>query len=376
MTKIVRELAQGNSFSRSAENGALADVATRSWKVILESPNEQLDIFAAIGVRIGDIYSTANPIPCVSIEGRADGDSRLVRIITANYRSTPGIGAVDEGGGGGPSQNEKDPKSVEPTSRFASVQVSTSAVEIPAWTWISNPTVTDTFSTASNPVGDMYDGVTRFEPVVEFRFTQFESVDPTGKLEHIGKVNNNEGTFGGLTLFPRSTLFRGCTIQMHVESWGGLLYRGYTVGYEFAYRRNTQSVMVEGGFLAPAAEQVVDIGWDMAVPQTGFNVKAFNPAQLADRELFGQPLRHFSSTVQGPPYFLPNGVNVGDKVRAMVKVADYRNGGVSQAPSSQPVALNNDGTPRADTSSPKVLVYRRGHHQSFDFEALGLRLPI
>jgi hypothetical protein len=89
MPKYITQLAQGNSFSQTAENGQGAFSATRVWKVILNTPDEALDINAATGVNIGTPYSNANPIPCVSIEGRADGESRLVRIITATYRATP-----------------------------------------------------------------------------------------------------------------------------------------------------------------------------------------------------------------------------------------------------------------------------------------------
>ena len=82
MPKFVTEIAQANSFSESSEGGSSAFSATRAWKVILTQPNESIDINAVTGVNIGTPYSIANPIPCISIEGRADGESRLVRIIT------------------------------------------------------------------------------------------------------------------------------------------------------------------------------------------------------------------------------------------------------------------------------------------------------
>lgn len=362
MPKLVTELAQGNTFSRSADGGVLADNATRVWKVILNAPNEALDVFAAIGVNIGSPYSLANPIPCVSVEGRADGDSRLVRIITANYRSFPG----DEGSG-------VDPGTVAPWARFAEVSVSTSYQEVPSWTWFPNPSsAPTTMAAAVNPVGDMYDGITRYEPVVNFSFKQFELADPSGKTQYVGGVNSNQGYFGNLSLFPRSTLFRGMNYDVHVEAWGGgVLYRGYSVSYEFAFRRNVQ--FVNGATTA--------IGWDMGVPQTGFNVKAFSPPGGGNADPYGQPLKHGDP---GSPYdgmiefplALPSTVAVGDRVRAMVKVFAYRGGGASQTPSAQPVALNDDGTPRAESANPKVLVYRRGQHEQFDFTTLGLRLPI
>ena len=362
MPKLVSELAQGNTFARSSDGGALADSATRVWKVILNTPDEALDIFAAIGVNIGDVYSQANPIPCVSIEGRADGESRLVRIITAQYRTSAG------------GDQQQDPKAVEPTNRFASFAVSTSYMEMPAWTWIEDPVGAPTvFKEAKNPVGDMYDGVSRYEPIVNFSFKQFEPDDPTWKLQHVGKVNSNSGTFGLLSLFPRSTLFKACNIEQAVEMWGGTLYRGFSVSYEFAYRKNTQAVSIVLG----GTPTFANIGWDIAHPQTGFNVKAFTPPGVGE-DVYAQPLKHGPD---GSPYAgrileplaLPDGVTAGDKVRAMVKVFSYQNGGASQTPSAQPVPLNVFGRPKQPGN---VEVYRRGQHEQFDFSILGLRLPI
>lgn len=357
MPKLVSELAQGNTFSRSVEGGALADTATRVWKVILNTPDEALNVFAAIGVNIGDPYSASNPIPCVTVEGRADGDSRLVRIITANYRSFAGA-----------EQSGSDPGTIPPWLRFAEVSVSTSYQDLPSWTWFPNPASAPTvMAPAVNPVGDMYDGVSRYEPVVNFSFQQFELNDPSSKANHVGKVNSNSGSFGSLSLTPRTTLFRALNYDMHVVQWGGgVLYRGYTVSYEFSFRRNIQ--FVNGSLTA--------IGWDMGVPQTGFNVKAFNPgAAPTTVEVFGQPLKHEGGKIRTPTA-LPDNVSAGEKVRAMVKLMEYQEGGASQTPSAQPVALNDDGTPRKDTATPPVLVYRRGQHEQFDFTTLGLRLPI
>jgi hypothetical protein len=115
MPKMVSPLAQGNAFARSADGGQLADTATRAWKIILSSPDEPIDIAAAVGVQIGDPYSNSNPIPCVSIEGRADGESRLVRIVTAQYRTQ-----VGDGGSG------EDPGTQSPDVRPSNFSTSTS----------------------------------------------------------------------------------------------------------------------------------------------------------------------------------------------------------------------------------------------------------
>lgn len=370
MPKLVSELAQGNTFARSSDGGALADSATRVWKIILNTPNEALDIFAAIGVNIGDVYSSTNPIPCVSVEGRADGESRLVRIITAQYRTSPGVGASSDGGGGG-----GDPRATAPDLRFASFAVSTSYMEMPAWTWFPSPVLIPAgMSSATNPVGDMYDGVSRYEPVVNFSFKQFEVNDPTGKIQHVGKINSNQGLFGQLSLPPRSTMFKACNIEQHVESWGGLTYRGFMVSYEFAYRKNRQNISQTPS----ASPTATDIGWDIAMPQTGLSVRAFTPNLVqTTNDNYGQPLKHDESTGKiATPLSLPDGIGAGDKVRAMVRVFSYQGGGASMTPSAQPIPLNDDGTPRSPNATPKVLVYRYGQHEVVDFSTLGLRLPI
>jgi hypothetical protein len=250
--------------------------------------------------------------------------------------------------------------------------VSTSYVEMPAWTWgeYSAGVLLPGRYPAVNIVGDMYDGVSKYEPVVNFAFKQFEAADPTAKLASVGMVNSDSGTFGALSLFPRSTLFKSCNIEQHVESWGTTLYRGYMVSYEFAYRKNTQSVWVSSG------QSDVDIGWDVAMPMTGFNVRAFSPVNAGgEDDLYGQPLRHYGGKVV-PPLLLPDNVAAGDKVRAMVKVMDYQEGGVSQTPSAQPVALNWNGRPRSSEANPQVIVNRYALHDQFNFTTLGLRLPI
>jgi hypothetical protein len=364
MPKLVSELAQGNTFSRSSDGGALADSATRVFKIILNTPDEALDIFTAIGVNIGDVYSQTNPIPCVSIEGRADGESRLIRIVTAQYRSSAGVGASGGGGGGG--GGSTDPKATAPDLRFASFSVSTSYMEMPQLG-------------KTNAVGDVVDGLSRFEPVVIFNFKQFEqgpfsfvgNIDPTAKLTYVGSVNSNQGQFGSLDLFPRSTLFRACNIEQHVESWGGQLYRGYMVSYEFAFRNNRQEVwqplLQNNGFEL--------IGWDAAIPKTGFNVKAFQPVNAdPEDDIYGQPLRMQGGRVV-PPLLLPDGIEEGEVVRAMVRVMDYEEGGTSLTPSAQPVALNYGGRPRKRSANPPVIVERTEQHDDFDFSVLNLRLP-
>lgn len=353
MPKIVSQLAQGNAFSRSADGGQLADSATRVWKVILNSPDEAWNINEAIGVYIGDPYSDANPIPCVSIEGRADGESRLVRIITAQYRTNAG----DDGGG-------QDPGTVSPDVRPANFSTSTTLYEVPAYKWkrydVGFPD--SDWKPVANVIGDPVDGVSKMDPITTIRVTQFSAIPGTIYQQHCGCINSETMSLGGyLTCEPHTVMFRGVEATPHVESFGNAVYRGFMNSYEFAYRQN---------FVGD-----VPYGWDRGEPVTGFNCKAFNPAQPGnDKDPFAQPLK-YDDYVLAQPLALPEGVNAGDKVRAMVRITNQANGKVSQDRSAQPVPLNVDGTPRIASADPPVLVWRYQVQKDINLtQTLSLRL--
>jgi len=339
MPKLISELAQGNAFSRSAEGGNLADTATRVFKIILDSPGESIDIMAAVGVQIGDPYSSSNPIPCVSVEGRADGESRLVRIVTAQYRTSPMVDG--EGGTGMP-----DPMLVMPDVRPANFSTSTSLYEAAAYLWNRN----GDWGPAHNPVGDLVDGVTRMEPITTIRVTQFNPFPGTVFQRYAGYVNQETMNLGSyMTCAPSTVLFRGVEAAPHVETFGIVTYRGFMNSYEFAYKANEVQAPGYGG----------DYGWDMALPVTGFNCKAFDPKQPGnDKDIYALPLKRDGE--YGPvlePFELQDGVEQGEKVRAMVRIAGSEKN-ITQQPSAQPIALNEDGTPRSPDASPKVLIWR------------------
>lgn len=350
MPKMVSQLAQGNAFARSADGGQLADTATRVWKIILSSPDESIDIGAAVGVQIGTPYSSDNPIPCVSIEARADGESRLVRIVTAQYRTNVG----DDGGG-------QDPGNVQPNLRPANFSTSTTLYETPAYVWSNNG---GKWEPVANELGDPIDGVTKMEAITTIRVTQFEDSPGTVYSSYCGYINEETMNLGGyLSCPPHTVMFRGVEATPHVEAFGDMVYRGFMNSYEFAFRANK----VDGLGLC---------GWDATPLHTGFNVRAFNPAGAAMiQDEYGQPLKYEDYKL-AEPLQLPKNVNAGDKVRAMVKIVNFENGEVSQQPSAQPVALNEDGTPR-DTSVaiPKVIIWRRQVQPDADLTStLKLRL--
>lgn len=355
MPKMVSQLAQGNSFSRSADGGTLSDSATRSWKVLLNSPDEAWDINATIGVSIGDPYSDALPIPCVSFEARSDGESRLVRIVTAQYRANPGG-----------DQDGQDPGTYSPDVRPANFSTSTSLYEAPAWRWKRWDTGFEDsdWKPVANVVGDLVDGVSRLEPITTIRITQFSEVPGTVFSKYCGHINKETmslGTF--LTCDPHTVMFRGVEATPHLETYGNTLYRGFMNSYEFAYRQNF------------FGDQMY--GWDRAEPLSGFNVKAFNPANAGDdKDPYAQPLKYEDYKLV-KPLALPGEVNAGDKVRAMVRITNLGNKEISQNPSAQPVPLNVDGTPRKNTADPPVIVWRYQVQPELDLTAtLKLRLNI
>ena len=328
MPRMVSELSQGTAFSRSADGGGLADTATRTWKIITTSPSESFDISTAIGVTIGDTLSSFNPIPCVSIDVKADGESRLVRIVTAQYRSSPGA-----------APNAPDPKTQPPAVRPAMYSMSTSLTEIAAW---GGSVVTGSsgsaWTPALNPVGDLIDGITRLEPVVTINIDQYSSSDMSQLLAYCGYVNSDAFTFSSLSVAQHCCMLQSISTNPVVEQFGDNTFRGFKITFGFAVRAHW--TITRNGFRA--------IGWDIAVPQTGFSIKNTGLGR-SDVDQLALVLAQKDAKV-AKPATLANGT-AGFKVRAQVPVptggsptADTF--GYAQRPSAQPVALNDDGTPR------------------------------
>jgi hypothetical protein len=340
MPKLVSELAQGKSFSRSSDGGSLADQATRTWKILLNSPNESFVISDAVGVNIGDPLASSNPIPCVSLDVKADGESRLVRIVTAQYRTAAGIGSTDPG-------------SQAPAARPALYSMTTSLTEIAAW---GGAPVTDGVSgawiPAVNPVGDLVDGVTRLEPVVNINIDQYSYSDMSQLLAYCGYVNSDIFTFSNLSVGIHCCMLQSISSQAVVEQFGNVTFRGFKVTFGFAVRAHW--TITRGGFQA--------IGWDMAVPQTGFNILNSGTSR-ADVDQKALALQHRNGKVAilgSSSVVLADGL-VNTRTRAMVTVPATEDGGYVQRPSAQPVALNDDGTPRNADNFPmaqKVLINR------------------
>jgi hypothetical protein len=359
----VSEITSGSQNSRSVDGGGLADSSTRVFRVLLGTPGESFDIQGACGVSVGDAHPVNTGIRCWSFDSRYENDSRLSLVCTFNYKS---MADAAPGGGG--------PLSQAPDVRPANWSTSVSTYESPAWSWRKVEkegsvwkAATDR-SPAVNTAKDLYDGIANLEPVLTISVEQFSTASPLVYRDAVGCVNKKELIVGGQRMAIGTVMLRSISSQPDVQPWGKNIYRGWKSTYEFLYKKNPARIY------NGTAEETVNIGWDIAVPQTGFNCKTFNPAAAgATQDPWGQPLKHSNGKVVLPLALFDN-VAAGEKVRAMVKVFSYSDGGASQTPSSQPIALNDDGTPRKDTATPPVLVYRYRIYDEYDFTTMQIRL--
>lgn len=350
MPKMVSEISQGMNFDFTMEQGAASVQSSRAFRILKNSPDEGISLNTACEVNIGDEHPRIPGIYCYHFTGAYEGDSRMVILATFDYRATPS----SQGGG-------SDPQGQPPDLRPVQWQTSSSLIEMPAYTWDRSLFGAEIFEAQEgleviNPVGDLYEGVTKMVPVVTITADQFEPNDPTKHNEHAGKTNDRQEKIGSLDIPRRCLMFRGVTSKPATESWGGVFYSGWMCTYEFLFRRNRARFSDADGILPDWQ----DVGWDVLQPVSGFNCKAFVPPGNAQQDPYGQPLKWNSDgeiVLNAGVPSLPDGVAAGDKVRAHVKVG-VRGGKQGQRPSAMPIALNDDGTPRKETAVPKVLVRR------------------
>lgn len=364
MPKAVSEITEGNEFARSATQGDIADIATRSFRIILNSPDEAYDIQETCGVYIGDVHPVNDNIACVKFEAQFDGDSRTVATATFTYESSPASPPQYSAGGslGGV-------KSIPPDVRPANWEIETELVEAPlrSWRWRSGEFEwAQNWQTPLNTAQDLYEDLTTLQPMARINVTQFVlgTSDPTTACRWVGKINSEYITLGSLRIEPHQLMFRGASIKPVVETYRNIILRGWNVTYSFWFKENKTPINVteEGGEWRTFTR--VPIGWDIAVPNAGRSVRAFNPsAANAWQEPYGQPLKF--GTPDHPthpgviisPLSLPDGVTAGEKQAACVRVHGLAGNATSQAVAAQPIALNVDGTPRKVNSSRYPIVW-------------------
>jgi hypothetical protein len=363
---LTKEIAQGAGAKLTAgvvgQGGGLE--YTRVWKVLLQSASDDWDVYNETGVKIGDVHPASNFAVCTSIETKPDGDSRLAWIVTANYTATAAA-SLDQGSA---DSQEPDEGSKSPEQRYANWTTSTTTYETPSWWWIpqfnsqwgpNGNLVQGTAAFAKNPAGDMVEGLTIVQPIVNISVEQFVKNDQTKYSQYVGMVNSNVGKLGSLDLFERSVLFRGVSFKPHIEQFGKKTWRGWLGTFEFSYKYNYNN------YLGLA------LGWDIALPISGYNI-INNGLGNGNVE---QGALHLELTDAGSVKGWPNAVALaagtqGKKLPANVLLNDRTNK-VTQRSAAMPVALNVDGTPRKATLDP--LVFRFQMYKDFNMTLLGLR---
>lgn len=363
MPKKVSEITSGQSNERSSDGGALADVSTRTWRVILNSPTEAYDIQQTIDVYIGDPHPVNTGVPCVSISEKAEGESRVVRIVTATYRTTPGS---DPGGGGGAT----DPRLEEPELRPFQWSVACQLMELPHTENAldvngpggdSGQTLTG-LGPARNPNGDLFEGMTKLVPIVNIRGEKLLLNLPVADLDKVGYINSVAISFFGWFIGKHACMFRGLDCQPVVEPGTRANpepWRGYRCVYEFAVKTLTD-----------------ESKWNVRIPLTGFNIKNDGLGNaVVDTGGLSLELTDAGRIKDWPANPTYAAGTQGQKMRANILI-NHPEGGASQRPSAQPVALNDDGTPRKIDQNNKVIIkeFRVQEVMDFkdDFAAFGL----
>jgi len=390
MPKSTAEISAGNQFSRSANEGQLADSATRTFRILLNSPDETFDIQQTCGVFIGDPHPVNTSTACVDFDVKYEGDTRMVLVATFNYQSDAAASGSLGGGGGSGGQS---PKTISPDVRPANWTISTELTEMPVRFWYRRTGAYEwdvTGTTTRNPVGDIYDGVSTLKPMTSIKVTQFVlggADDPTKHCYLVGRINapanpsdpnaNQNIQLGTLSILPHTLMLRAINATPTVESWKNLIFRGWNVEYTFLLRDQFVSVNFDNSGEA-ATSTKVNIGWDMAVILEGRNVKCFNPAGAsAWQDAFGQPLKPGSD--QAPldpnnPVLCPP-LTAGETAPACVRTPGISERGISQAVAAAPIALNPDGTPRKLSGSRGPVIWAYQIYDDFDMvNILQLRL--
>lgn len=365
MPKLVKEIDSGNTFTRSSEGNALTDSATRVFKIIKNNPDESIIIPTVLGINIGDVYTQNDPIPCVAFEGRYEGSSRLVLIVTVRYRSTPG-GQPSSGGGGGvtvgrgagsaqgtkPSSNRPDPRTQSPEVRPPSYTMSSSlqqAANPMGRRHKDNGTLEDP-KHPTNSAGDLMDGLTQLFPVITIAITQYSYADGSEFLNDVGVINQDIFTFSNATFQKHQVMFQGISSTGHVESFGGSQFRGFKLVFTFAARMLRLEDQVGGSNV---------VGWDTTAINSGFNIvnSGLGVATVDQSKL--AKVHDKNGEVVTPEVLVRQGENVRAMVSIPVPTEDANAAAkYQQRPSAQPVALDGLGRPLKLTETQGPIVYK------------------
>lgn len=363
---MIREKSAGQSASASLQNNGLE--FTRVFKLVLENPGDIVDVDYVQAIKsvdplfegIGTLHPKTEFAVCDTMTVAPEGDSRMVYTITVSYRPTQAISMQQ----GGSDDRTPDPGSIAPDDRPANWSTSTTTIEVPSWVWTPQwgPNAGQAVP-VTNPAGDLVDGVTILQPIVNITVEQYCAGDQTVFSNLVGQVNANQGRLGSLNLFPRSTLFRGVSFKPHTEMFRDKRWRGWIGTFEFSYKPNFNNYLQEF------------VGWDIAIPLSGFNIINQFGANVDKGACHLELENDATGAIKNWPNPQIAAGTAGDKMRANVLITTPTDNGTraSQRPSASPVPLNEDGTPRSPKANPPVLVRRYQVYDSFDMTLLGLR---
>ena len=369
--KIVKEITSGSGATLALEaaggTGSSSSLRfQRVWKIVYDNPSDIVndDVRPRIGTTVGQLHPLNPFCACDSIDVKPDGESRHVYIVTANYSSQAlslQQGGYEDGDGG-----NADPRSQPPEARKANWSTETSAIEAPSWMWRPIwPAQAPNFgnwSMAVNPAGDIYDGVMTMQPIVTIKVEQTQSNDPNVFAMYAGQVNTTAFRIGALQCGERSVMLKGITATPHAEIVGKRRWRGWKANYEFVFKPGFNSYLNQ--FL----------GWDVAIPVSGFNVINVAGAQArndVEKGALALKLTDLGTIDPNLAAAVIEPTLVGKPSRANVLIS-APGAKAALRPTAQPVALNFDGTPRKLSLMP--LVQRCQVFADFNMGLMRLRL--
>jgi len=347
------EITSGQTFKFDGSDGAPAREATRVFRILRTSPSEYVDIPTVCQADVGLEHPQLPGLFCKSYQAQYENDSRMVIVATFQYRSNPimiyNFTAVGDRAG------------YAPPDRPAKISLSTTLQESPVFEWTPRTIGhTDFGNTVKcrNSAGDLYDGLSRLQPIVTISIQRFVLSGDASHVKLCGKVNSDSGwPINGVIGARRTVMLQAVSFESATETHRGTEYRGFNANYQFAYKRNTY--------------QGDDIGWDILVPQSGHNVIAHQPANPASsnnagKNDFGQPLAHDADAGFIAPGILPPGVAVGQKMPACIRVFSMEQGrNPTQRVAGLPIPLNQQGNALADNL--EVIVNRYQIYDEIDF---------
>ena len=382
---------QNAGLAEKTSGGGNAIKYVRKWKVVKSTRNESYDVPTLIGVNTGDQWPGGGEIYCTSLTDSPDGDSLMVRVITATYAS-PANTAGGGGGGGGGGSSQRQPGrdiGVSPLLRPAVVTFDASFEMTSTATWYDDPFNSDGHPVAMQPTGEIVDGVQQPQPITTITIAQYENdTKPTAaSLAAVGSLNDADFSISGIVFPKRTLLLKGISARPVTEEWGGVTYKGINATYTLQARTNVQRILAavnQNGLATSDGQVSADIGWDIAVPLRGLNCKqAVSPTYPTDP--FALQLHRDENGIvfgdaqanppnvgngEGPIRCVINGaeksvywggtkfvdiqgeqINFGQTVKGTIAkgmaTSPTSEGGFAQSPSSQAIPLNPDGTPRA-----------------------------